>query len=207
LPDILSNESAGPVAAILMASGFSERFGGQNKLLVDFRGKPMARYTLELAAGMRFPGAGGGIFFIASSREVAALASDFSVVRVIKNNAPEKGLRESVRLGVEAAGTEPEYYIFFPCDQPFLDAATVRRVLDARESGCIVEPRYGGRPGNPCLFSAAFREELLSLNEGETPRIIKTRYPQALRGVDISNPLALKDIDDKETLKSLLSDQ
>ena len=189
------------VAAILMASGFSERFGGQNKLLVDFKGKPMARYTLELAAGMRFS---GGIFFIASSREVAALAQDFDVVRVIKNTAPEKGLRESVRLGVEAAGTEPDYYLFFPCDQPFLDAATVRRVLDARAPGCIVEPRYGGRPGNPCLFSAAFREELLSLNEGETPRFLKTRHPQALRGVEIINPLALEDIDTEEDLQTLI---
>jgi CTP:molybdopterin cytidylyltransferase MocA len=183
-----------------MASGFSERFGGQNKLLADFRGKPLARYTLELAAGMKFS---GGIFFIAFSREVAALASDFSAVRVIKNTAPEKGPRESVRLGLEAAGTEPEYYLFFPCDQPFLDADTVRRVLDAKTPGCIVEPRYGGRPGNPCLFSASFREELLSLDEGETPRLLKTRYPQALRGVEISNPLALEDIDDEETLMRL----
>jgi len=187
-------------AAILMASGFSERFGGQNKLLVNFRGKPLARYTLELAAGIGFS---GGIFFTASSREVAALASDLNAVRVLENTAPEKGLRESVRLGVEAAGTEPEYYLFFPCDQPFLDAATVRLILEARESGRIVEPRYGDRPGNPCLFSSAFRKELLSLNEGETPRLIKTRHPQALRGVEIANPLALEDIDDEETLMRL----
>jgi molybdenum cofactor cytidylyltransferase len=183
-----------------MASGFSERFGSLNKLLVNFRGKPLARHTIELAAGMHFP---GGIFFIASSREAAGLASDFSAVRVIKNTAPEKGLRESVRLGIEAAGTKPEYYLFFPCDQPFLDAATMQRVLDARAPGRIVEPRYGGRPGNPCLFSATFREDLLSLNEGETPRLIQTRYPQALRGVEISNPLALEDIDDEETLMRL----
>ena len=184
-----------------MASGFSERFGAQNKLLVDFRGKPMARYALELAAGMNFS---GGIFFIASSGEVAALAQDFCPVRVLKNTAPEKGQRESVRLGVEAAGTEPEYYLFFPCDQPFLDAETVRLILNARAPGCIVEPRCNGRPGNPCLFSAAFREELLSLNDGETPRLIKTRHPQALRGVEIPNPLALEDIDDEETYQTLI---
>jgi len=200
LSEIPSNESSGTVAAILMASGFSKRFGSLNKLLVDFRGKPLARYTLELAAGINFS---GGIFFTASSGEVATLASDLGVVRVLENTAPEKGLRESVRLGVEAAGTEPEYYLFFPCDQPFLDAATVRLILDARAPGRIVEPRYSGRPGNPCLFSAAFREELLSLNEGETPRLIKTRHPQALRGVEITNPLALEDIDDEETLMRL----
>ena len=200
MSEIPSNESSDTIAAILMASGFSERFGKQNKLLVDFRGKPMARYALELAAGMNFS---GGIFLVASSGDVAALASDFGAVRAIKNTAPEKGLRESVRLGVQAAGTEPDYYLFFPCDQPFLDAATVQSVLDARAPGCIVEPRYGGRPGNPCLFSAVFRRELLSLNEGETPRLLKSRYPQALRGVEISSPLALEDIDDEETLRRL----
>jgi CTP:molybdopterin cytidylyltransferase MocA len=184
-----------------MASGFSERFGRKNKLLVDFRGKPLARYTLELAVAINFS---GGIFFTASSREVAALASDFGVVRVLENTAPEKGLRESVRLGVEAAGTEPEYYLFFPCDQPFLDAVSVYPILDARAPGRIVEPRYNGKPGNPCLFSAAFREELLSLNEGETPRLLKSRHPHALRGVEIINPLALEDIDDEESLQTLI---
>ena len=196
-----SNRSPGPVAAILMASGFSERFGRRNKLLVDFKGKPLARYTLELAAGINFS---GGIFFTASSREVAALASDLVAVRVLENTAPEKGLRESVRLGVNAAGTEAEFYIFFPCDQPFLDAASVRLILDARESGRIVEPRHNGRPGNPCLFSAAFRKELLSLNEGETPRLLKTRHPQALKAVEFTNPLAIEDIDNEEDLQTLI---
>jgi molybdenum cofactor cytidylyltransferase len=200
-----------------MASGFSKRFGKhsfgeprsegepRSKLLVPFRGKPLARYTLELAAGIKFD---GGIFFIAAdaadaASNVASLAADFPDVKVIKNHAPEKDLRESVRLGVEAAGEKAEYYVFFPCDQPFLDAATVQSILDAGQPGRIVEPRFRGIPGNPCLFSAVFRKELLSLEEGEMPRIIKARHPEALMGVEVSNPLVLSDIDDEETFARL----
>jgi molybdenum cofactor cytidylyltransferase len=186
------------VAAILLASGFSKRFGERNKLLLPFKGKALARHTLELVAGMDFP---GGIFFVAASCDVAALAADLNSVRTLKNTAPEKDLRESVRIGVEAA--KAEFFLFFPCDQPFLDARTVISVLEACEYGCITEPRYQGRPGNPCLFSALFREELLSLGEGETPGLIKKRHPEALRGVEISNPLALEDIDDEETFNRL----
>ena len=189
--------SAYPAAAILLASGFSERFGSRNKLLVPFRGKPLARYALELAAEINFL---GGIYFVAASLDVAALAADIDAVKVLKNSKPEKGLRESVRLGVKAA-LDTEFYLFFACDQPFLDAVTVKRILDARKPGCVTEPRYKDRPGNPCLFSAMFREELVSLAEGETPRDIKTRNPGALRGVEITNPLALKDIDDEETYR------
>jgi len=185
------------IVAILMASGFSKRFGSRNKLLVPFRGKPLARYTIELASAIGFS---GGIYFVSSSSGAAALAPDLPELRVIKNTAPEKGLRESVRLGVEAADTDTAYYLFFPCDMPFLDAYTVRRIIDERRQGCIVEPRYRDRPGNPCLFSALFREELLSLGEGETPRIIKARHPEAIRTVEVSDPLVLEDIDDEETL-------
>jgi CTP:molybdopterin cytidylyltransferase MocA len=40
------------INAILMASGFSRRFGSANKLLATFRGKPLARHTLELACAL-----------------------------------------------------------------------------------------------------------------------------------------------------------
>jgi len=191
-------ETTDKTAAILMASGFSKRFGGRNKLLVPFRGKALARYTLELASSLDFR---GGIYFITPSAEIAALTSDLPNISVIINTRAEKGLRESVRLGVEAADADTAYFLFFPCDQPFLDRSTVRRILDERQPGCIVEPRYRDRPGNPGLFSVFFREELLSLAEGETPRIIKARHPQALRVVDVPDPLILEDIDDEETLR------
>ena len=199
--------SCGSVAAILLASGYSKRFGGRNKLLIPFGGKPLARHTLELAASIGFV---GGIFLITASDEVAALASGLCAVEVIRNRAPEKDLRESVRLGV-LAGAAAEYWLFFHCDQPFLDAGTVSRILACREPGRIVEPRFSGqcrssasgRPGNPCLFSAAFRGELLSLGERETPRLIKARHPELVRAVEVPNPLILEDIDDEETFARL----
>lgn len=190
-------KSSGAVAAILLASGTSERFGSQNKLLTPFRGKPLARYTLELASGMDFR---GGIFFVTSSCDVSALAADLRSVKLLKNPSPEKGLCETVRLGVEAC-PDADYFIFFPCDEPFLDAVTVQRILDEREPGFIVEPRCRGMPGNPCLFSALFREELLSLADGETPRLIKARHPQELRVVEVTNPVILKDMDDRESFE------
>ena len=67
----------------------------------------------------------------------------------------------------------------------------------------MAEPRYMGKPGNPSLFSAFFYEELISLKEGETPRVIKLRHPEALRVVEVYNPMVLEDIDDEETFERL----
>jgi molybdenum cofactor cytidylyltransferase len=191
------------VAAILMASGFSRRFGEKNKLLEPFRGKPLARHTLELAAGLAASFA-GGIFFVVPDQETAALAGGLAGPEVVWNEAPEKGQRESIRLGLEAAGNAAAYYMFFPCDQPFLDAASVGLILGARRQGRIVQPCCRGGRGSPVLFCRSFRDELLSLGPGEHGRDIIGRHPDRLITIDIpcrpGGPSPLTDIDDPETL-------
>ena len=190
--------------AILMAAGFSRRFGGQNKLLAPFRGKPLARHTLELVCGM---GCFEKVFFVYADEAVAALADGFEVTSVY-NPAPEKGQGESARLGLTAAAQsardyEPEYYMFFPCDQPLLDQDTVRLLLDAAHPGHIIEPVCPGGNHSPSLFSASFLDELLSLKQGEYPRLLKARYPQSVITVEIANPSLLADIDTVEDLQQL----
>ncbi|MDR1863033.1 MAG: nucleotidyltransferase family protein [Treponema sp.] len=191
-----------PVAAVLMASGFSRRFGERNKLLEPFRAKPLGRYTLELAAGLA-PSFAGGIFFVVSGDETGALAEGLPGIRVIRNGAPEKGQRESIRAGVEAAGEAAAYYMFFPCDQPFLDAASAGLVLEARRQGAIVLPRCRNERGSPVLFCRTFRDELLNLAPGEHGRDILARHPDRLIMVDIpcppGAPSPLTDIDDPES--------
>ena len=193
--------ASGAVAAILLASGFSKRFGERNKLLAPFRGKALARYSLELVSQIDFP---GGIYFVTASDDVAALVLDLGRIKVIRNTSPEKGRRESVRLGLEAAGPGADYYLFFTCDQPFMDSLTVQNILNTRQPGRIVEPRYQGRPGNPCLFSSSFRKELMSLGDNETPRLIKTRHPEAVIGLEVNDPLILEDIDDEAEFERLV---
>jgi molybdenum cofactor cytidylyltransferase len=184
------------IFAILLASGFSKRYGTENKLLVPFQGKPLAHHTLDLVCSTHFF---CKIFFIYADEQVAALAAGLPVT-AIHNTAPEKGQRESVRLGVHAAsqnGTVSDYYMFFPCDQPLLDIETIGLIIKNKKPGCIVEPCFQGKPGSPCLFSAVFKDELLNLNEGEYPRIIKARHPESLVRVTVENPQALVDIDEK----------
>jgi molybdenum cofactor cytidylyltransferase len=198
---------AGTVCAVLLASGFSKRFGETNKLLAPFRGKPLARHTLDLVCGLD---CFSRIFFVAAEDPVLALAGGLPVT-ALRNKDPGRGQRESIRLGLEAAGAA-EWYMFFPCDQPLLNAAAVRRVVEARRPGGIVRPCYRGKPGSPVLFSAAFREELLSLGEGERGRDLIRRHPERLITVETGEPAfseaplfsPLTDIDDPQTLYNVV---
>jgi CTP:molybdopterin cytidylyltransferase MocA len=184
------------VAAILLAAGLSRRFGPEDKLLYAFNGKALARHTLDL---VRRLGCFHPIVYVTARPEVAALAPAMEAgssvdIRVVHNSRPQYGIGESVRLGVAAAG-EADYYAFFPCDMPLLDAATVETILAHAAPGKIVRPIHRGRPGNPCIFAADFREVLVSLSVGEQPRDIQKRRPECIVSVEIANGAALSDID------------
>jgi molybdenum cofactor cytidylyltransferase len=108
---------------------------------------------------------------------------------------------ESIRLGVEAAAAD--HYLFMPCDQPLLDAATAAAVAARRAPGRIVVPFHRGEPGNPVLFSAHFRDELLTLPDGDSPRILKKRHADRVVPVEIDAPLPLRDMDTEKDLREL----
>ncbi|MDR1205847.1 MAG: nucleotidyltransferase family protein [Peptococcaceae bacterium] len=184
------------IDAILMASGFSRRFGNSDKLLQPVGGKPLALRALELVCGLPFK----TVHFVAAGADVLRLGEGFPV-RTRHNTSPERGQCESVRLGVLASNAE--HYMFFVCDQPFLDAETVLSICGKAAPGKIVFPVYGGKPGSPNLFSKAFREELLALKDGENARTVKSRHPGALIRVPAASGRALADIDTYEDFKAL----
>jgi len=178
-----------------MASGFSRRFGACDKLLQIFRGKPLTLHTLELVCGMpEFT----NVIFVAASPEVARLASG-TRAHTIHNAAPERGMCESIRLGTAASSAE--FYCFFPCDQPFIEAPAVRRLLAAARPGGIVEPVVNGERCSPSIFSNAFRDELLSLR-GEGANI-KERHRNAVVSVAFDDAIIFSDIDTPEELNKL----
>lgn len=185
------------VDAILMASGFSKRFGNQNKLLFPFRGKPLALYTLELVCGMD---AFDNVYFMWADEAVAHLAERLPVSS-IHNLHPEYGSRESIRLGVSASSAS--YYMFFTCDQPLLDAGTIGLLLDARRPGCITVPSFEGKPGSPTIFSSAFRDALLTLGPGRHARDIKRACPDKIIDVPLPGPLPIFDLDTEQDIQRL----
>jgi len=188
------------IDAILMASGFSKRFGKENKLLVNFNGKPLARHTLELVCNLSCHF--NKIFLVANENKVCDLAYDLPVT-IIRNENPERGQRESIRLGVKESNAN--YYMFFPCDQPLLNSETVESILEKRKEGFIVQPSFNGKVGNPALFSNYFRDSLINLAEGECGRDIKKKYPNRIITIEVKREEVLLDIDKPEILHKILN--
>lgn len=185
--------------AILMASGFSRRFGARNKLLYPVLGRPLAAHTLALVT--RFGGF-SNIWFVTAEPEVSRLGQGLPVTP-LHNPDPSVGSGGSVRLGVAASSAN--YYMFFPCDQPLLDETVLQSLLDRKKPGVIVQPQAEGAPASPTLFSAAFREQLLHLPPGQQAKSIWQAHPEWCVRVPIADARLLVDIDRPEDVQRIES--
>lgn len=187
------------VDAILMASGFSKRFGDENKLTKKFNGIPLAQYTLQLVCDSRLY---QNIYFITAEPEVAALCNGYSV-HLLQNTNPKRGQCESIRLGSQAS--KADFLHFFTCDQPLLTQNVLQTILAHKQAKMITQPIYQNHPASPILFSNYFKPELMELKDGESGKNIKNRYPNSIISVEFDTPYILEDIDTQGNFKKLES--
>ena len=183
------------IGCVIMASGLGKRFGG-NKLMADFRGRPMIQMALDATEGLF-----ARRVVVTRHEDVAALCREQGI-EVLLHDLPHRS--DTVRLGLEALG-ELDGCMFLPGDQPLLRRETEARLLDCwRESpDSIVRPIHEDTVGSPVLFPAWAFAELRNLPEGKGGGVVIRNHPHDVLGVSVSDPFELADADTPETLELL----
>ena len=178
------------VGAVLMASGFSRRFGA-NKLLERTEGVPMILRAFDALPAALFDRAA----VVSTYPEVLSLAEERGYLPLFNPRAAE-GQSASVRLGLSEL-LDMEGVLFAVCDQPWLRRKSVERLLERFSASpeCICALGWQGKRGNPAIFPAALFPELLALaGDRGGGRVIQTN-PHLLRLVEVEDPRELQDID------------
>ena len=185
------------IGCLLMAAGNASRFQS-NKLLAEFRGKPLVLWALERIDPARF----SQVTVVTQYPEICTMAEEFGFPW-LKNNHPDWGAAYTIRLGTEAMA-QCDAILYLVADQPLLDAAAIARILETWQEtpDRIVAPAHDGRTGNPCIFPREFFPELCQL-QGDVggKRVIKAHLDRLLT-VEVA-PDALFDCDTPEALAEL----
>jgi molybdenum cofactor cytidylyltransferase len=178
---------------ILLAAGRSKRFGDADKLEQDYLGEPLAFHVVTALEAVPF---------ITRIAVISGTNLDFAArgYEVVCNDAPEKGLSQSVRLGIEAAlPHNPTAVLIALADMPRVTAAHVYRLLDyADREDTILASSDGRQPRPPALFGKNHFDWLMNLNGdvGAREMILKAHHVIAV-------PNELMDIDTPEDLARL----
>lgn len=181
--------------AVLMASGFSRRFGA-NKLLERVDGIPMIQRAMAAVPARLFQRA----LVVSACSEILSLAQAEGYLPLFNPGAAE-GQSASIRLGLSEL-LDMDGVLFSVCDQPWLRRESVERLMEGfcASPDCICALSWQGKRGNPVIFPAAFFPELLALTGDRGGGRVIQAHPERLRLVEVRDGRELQDIDTPENL-------
>lgn len=152
------------IGAIVLAAGRSRRMGAQ-KLLLPLGRKPVIAHPVD--ALLRSGIARRIVVVLGPYPEPIREALTGRTVRFVDTGGTADML-ESVRAGIRALPASCDGILVALGDQPDLDVRLLRR-MTATFAGSprgIVVPVCRGRRGHPLLFSARFRDDVLTAYDG-----------------------------------------
>jgi len=139
-------------AAVVLAAGLSRRMGERNKLLMRYRGEPLAVHCLRT---LDAAGVSDCVVVLGHQAGTVREALAGFGVRFVLNPDYEQGMAGSIGAGIGALGASVDGALICLADMPALRAATIERLIAAfDEAGgdhpCV--PLHARRRGNPVLW-------------------------------------------------------
>jgi molybdenum cofactor cytidylyltransferase len=190
------------IAAVVLAAGQSRRMEGKNKLLEDFRGKPLVRRAVEAALGSK---ASPVIVVTGKDSDAVRTALKGLDVRFVNNPDFAEGLSSSLKAGIRAVPEESAGAVICLGDMPQVSSALIDKLIAsfAPERGAmIVAPVKNKQRGNPVLWARRFFPELLKLEGDMGARKLANFYDEGLLEIEVADDAAFEDIDTPEALEA-----
>jgi len=195
-----NTETKSEVCAVILAAGFSERFGS-NKLIMDVGGKPIIRHAIESALGSSADRV-AVVIPVGSTMRTYISAS----VTLITNSLRDKGISSSIAAAVKYLKESADAIMFMVADQPMIDAGTLDNILwiFRQNPSFIVASSVNGELRNPMIFPKRYFEELLQLTGDSGAKSVALKNIKHVIRVEV-NPEKLVDIDTVDDLAKLNS--
>ncbi|MBU2886359.1 nucleotidyltransferase family protein [Gilvimarinus agarilyticus] len=191
------------VVGLVMAAGFSHRFGALDK------------------RALKVPS--GATLLAETCKAVTQICPRSWVVLREEDDANKLGLNESTMiirtecaaLGLGASMADgfralllaefADSAAVFLGDMPFIQQATCAPLFEASGKSSIVRPVLNGQPGHPVVFGRCFWPQLVLLKGGETGSTILQRNAQWVNHVPVDTRDVCLDIDRFRDISKLIT--
>jgi molybdenum cofactor cytidylyltransferase len=190
---------------ILLAAGFSRRFGAADKLLQILPdGRPIALAAAEnLIKAIPLT-----IAVLRPENTALANLLKNAGLKIVFCGTQETEMADSLSAAVHYSAQFSESSVGFVialADMPYIKPDTIEAIVHALNSGAaIVAPVYQGKRGHPVGFCAKFRNQLEQLTGDEGARAILKRHADQIELLECNDPGVLADIDTPQDLTTLL---
>ena len=183
-----------PVGAIVLAAGFSSRFGSSKLLAELSSGKTVFQQTVERIAEA-FP----ELLVVTRPEMVTALQKLAQGTSILGFEHADQGMGATLAFAAQQIGDWDGCVVCLG-DMPFIEASTYSLIAELVTVDSIVTPTFDSKMGNPVAFGKNLYTDLEALTGDSGGRRLTSMYPQAVRELRVSDPGILQDIDTLEEL-------
>lgn len=189
------------VAAIVLAAGRSSRMGA-HKLLIEFGGVPLIRYSVQAATASQ---ADPVIVVLGHNEEAVRSVLPACRQIYVTNKEFSSGMATSLQAGILAVPESASAAIILLGDQPLVSADLIDAILGASaiHPDRIVATGYGSRMGTPVLFPRALFAELLATTGDVGGRDVIQRHVDELVVIPAPSAVMAVDVDTREDVEHL----
>ena len=180
------------VGAIVLAAGFSTRFGS-NKLLAKLANgnTVIAQTTQRINAALTNS-------VLVTRPELAPMLSACNIELRVFDHA-ERGMGATLAYAIEFAQAWSGCLVCL-ADMPFIAASTYRALAEQITDDSIVIPSFQSREGNPVGFGKRWFPQLAALEGDSGGRNLIEANPRSVIYFPIADQAVLNDIDTAEDL-------
>jgi len=154
------------ISAIVLAAGKSARMGAINKMLLPYKGNTVIGTVLhELQQSL----VDEIIIVDNQNLHIKERLNEFPSVNFVTNLNTDGGLASSIQCGVNEASGSATGFLICLGDMPLLISDDYNSLINnfiTIDNKVIILPTHDNKRGNPVLFSAHFKDEILDLQDG-----------------------------------------
>ena len=184
------------IAILVLAAGGSSRMGRPKQLLM-LDGSSLLRRAAGAAVAV------GGSVVVVLGRDPDAMRPELAglPVTIVENADWSVGMGSSIRTGMAAVDPNVRAVVVTLCDQPYVDAEVIRRLIAAFDAGGrpMAAAGYAGTVGVPAVFGRAAFDRLRTLDPAAGAKAV-------LSGPDVTVvdlPAAAVDVDTPDDYRRL----
>ncbi len=185
------------VYGIILASGFSRRFG-EDKLSQDLCGKPVLQWCIDqlMASGVQC------VCVVTRDSQKNVGHGEDSRIRFVLNEDPASGMSRSIRAALTKLEGDPDAVMIVNGDMPFYGVKNYRKLIALWEEtdGGIAASYHSGVAMPPSIFSRAYYPDLLELEGDRGAKKIIQKNISEVKFLRIDDPDCFTDIDTVEDL-------
>jgi len=182
---------------MVLAAGFSRRFGGPKLRHLMPNGQPLIVHSLipycQLFEEVVLLHGGDEelLNMVSTSAELSQTKAEIVAVQI---DQAHLGMSQSIIAGVNASAAADAWLIGLG-DMPYVKLSTIRKLSENLSKDNIVMPYYSGRPGNPVGFGSKFRQQLLTLKGDRGGKAIVQANKELVIKLEVDDEGVLLDVD------------